>query len=122
MNFLLSKSNILIFLIQIILGFSIYAPTNINSEKAIEQMAEQEKAAFNQMFLMYQGNQSGSVVRSLITTIDTSNTNNERKLQLYLNDSQDNILDNIVATQKYNVYFHYDNDGYIDAAMIYNAE
>lgn len=118
MNFLLSKSNILILVMQIFLGFSMYNSVNNNSQNITNQISEQEKVAFNQMFLMYQGNQSGSVVKSLISNINTSNTTNEHQVKIYLNDSTETSTDDIVPTQKYNIYFHYDNDGYIDAVRI----
>ena len=75
-------------------------------------------SAFNQTFLKYKGTQSGSVVQLLIQAVQASNQTSEHKIQILLNGSSEFSVDSIIATQKYNVYFHYNNNGYIDGSII----
>lgn len=117
MNFLLSKSNILILIIQIVLGLS---PINLASLKPSDISEEelQTISSFNQTFLEYKGTQSGSVVQILIRAVQVSNQTSEHKIQVLLNNSSEFSADSIGPTQKYNVYFHYNDYGYIDGAII----
>ncbi len=119
MNFLLSKSNILIFLLQIVLGFNLnFAGSSAISTSNIE-MQNAEKEAFNQTFLMYQGQQSGSIIKQLIATIDLSNSQSEHKVEQQLDGNADFTVDDIIVTQKYNVYLHYNSEnGFIDSVVI----
>lgn len=127
MNFLLSKSSILIFILQLFLGFSLYTTTNNNydvSQNILNEMSEQEKSAFNQTFLMYQGNQSGSVIKQLIETVNSSNANPDipQQVTIYLDDAEITTSENIAIVQKYNVYLHYGDNGYIDAVRINSVQ
>ncbi len=117
MNFLLSKSNIIILIMQVVFGFS---SLNLNSlkPKDISEDELQAISSFNQSFLEYKGTQSGSVVHILIRAVQTSNQSSEHKIQVLLNDSYDFSLESIADTQKYNIYFHYNDNGYIDGAII----
>lgn len=117
MNFLLSKSSILIMLIQIFLGFSIYD----TSSNVIDNPTAQEIAMFNKPLLIYQGVQSGSTIKSsLIPNITATNANSyaPQHISIYLDDNLISSAENIVNMQKYNVYFHYGDNGYIDAVRI----
>lgn len=124
MNFLLSKSSILIFILQLFLGFSIYNPVNNNTQDVTSQIAEQQKSAFNQTFLIYQGNQSGSVIKQLIETVNSSNANPNvpQQVIIYLDNAEITTSENVVVVQKYNVYLHYGDNGYIDAVRINTVE
>ncbi len=124
MNFLLSKSNILIFITQIILGFSLF---NFNfTSPDISDEEKQEISTFNQTFLNYLGSESGSVsgsvIQVLIKTIENSNQTSSHKIQVFLDNSSDFSSDSIIVTNKYNIYFNYDSKGYINGATIYSVQ
>lgn len=121
MNFLLSKSNILIMILQIFLGFSIYNTSSNIIDNSTSQMSQQEIALFNKPFLVYQGVQSGATIKSsLIPNINANNANSytPQQISIYLDDNLISSAENIVNMQKYNVYFHYGDNGYIDAVRI----
>lgn len=119
MNFLLSKSSILIILLQIILGFNV----NISGRSAIEKSSYEtqnlEKETFNANFTVFQGQQSGSAVKQLIITINHSNEQNEHKVGKQLDDNLNFTENDIIVTEKYNVYLHYNSEsGFIDNIVI----
>lgn len=124
MNFLLSKSNILILVVQVLLNFSIF---NFNfSSPDISEEEQQEISNFNQTFLNFLSSESdsvsGSVVKVLITTIQESNQNSQHKIQIFLDNSSDFSVDSIIVTNKYNIYFNYNDKGYINGATIYSVQ
>lgn len=87
---------------------------------------DSKKDSFNWDFEMYKGTKYGSSVRSLIDNIITNNQKNERKVTAKYNDTETldptelramkrNFDDNFA---QFEVYFEYDEDGYIYEAFI----
>lgn len=67
---------ILISILIIAIGMYIYTNSQASITNATSQMSTQEKAAFNQTWTTYEGQQSGSNCKTLIAQILSSNTTN----------------------------------------------
>lgn len=71
-------------------------------------MSEAELTAFNNKFLKYEGNQKGTMVKTLIQEVLASNANSnniERKVSI--NDSIEPSTSNIKSNETYNVVIGY---------------
>lgn len=67
---------ILISILIIAIGMYIYTNSQASITNATSQMSTQEKAAFNQTWTTYEGQQSGSNCKTLIAQVLSSNTTN----------------------------------------------
>ena len=98
--------------------------------KLIDQVKKEfgsmNKDSFNWDFEMYKGTKYGSSVRSLIDNIITNNQKNERKVTAKYNDTETSDPTELRAMKRnfddnfaqFEVYFEYDEDGYIYEAFI----
>lgn len=74
---LLIAGSILIVILLIAVGMMVFGGAQANIEGSLASMSSQEKEAFNNQFLMYQGNQKGSAVKTMISKIIANNSNEE---------------------------------------------
>lgn len=93
---------ILISILIIAIGMYIYTNSQASIYNATSQMSTQEKAAFNQTWTTYEGQQSGSNCKTLIAQVLSSNTTNineqDKLIELeYKADSEGKKSGNIVA-------------------------
>ena len=83
-------------------------------EKETQLLQEVEQKTFNSRFVMYEGQQNGSTVRTLIRSIVANNQTNPEHIINYSNISMSSI-DN---SKTYRVSFEQDEEGYINNVII----
>ena len=73
-------------------------------------MSEAEITAFNNKFLKYEGNQKGTMVKSMIQEVLATNAEsaNNDNIQVTVNSEDSPITSNITNTNTYNVELEYD--------------
>ena len=105
------------------------ANANFSQPQAVQSsnVSEFDKASFNNPLQIYLGSQIGFVVNHAIDTVTTSNQTKERVLTvIYSNiattDSTElrNLKSKFDQYSKYEIYFEYDVDGFINKMIIEN--
>lgn len=91
---------------------------NDNDEENVENEAKKlEIETYNANFISYEGNElSSGQIKALLSQIEISNTDAERKVEL----SENGItkMEQVEEDKKYKVEFSYDTDGYISEIKI----
>lgn len=112
---------ILLAILLISLGIMIFnqAQDTINNSG----MSQAEKAAFNQKFTKYEGNQKGSLVRSLMQEVMAANSDENNKdaginIKFYNDETEITSTAGIKSTQTYTIAVFYGNNGYVDQIRI----
>lgn len=112
---------ILLAILLISLGILIFnqAQDTINNSG----MSQAEKTAFNQKFTKYEGNQKGSVVRSLVQEVmaansDENNKDANIKITVYHGDTEITSTAEIKNTQTYTIGVFYGDNGFVDQIRI----
>lgn len=86
--------------------------------ESLIQMQNQENEMFNSQFTAYEGEQRGSSVKALINAVTTSNSIQDRIVELKgITD-----IENVTGQLKYNIKMNYDSAGYINEIVITEAE
>ena len=95
---LLIAGAVLIAILIIAVSMVIFNRGNSVVDSAAANMSTQEKEMFNKQWTIYNGTQTGSIVSSIKTAVDTNNANEETTdITLTLPDTT------IVRTKQYNV-------------------
>lgn len=107
------------------MGAQIYSQatqTNQMIDSASAAMEEQEVQAFNANLEAYEGEMTGSRVKALISTIESSNSIQDNKVEIELDGATaSSSTVNVQAGSTYNVSFEKNSDGYINKAIIETA-
>ena len=98
-----------------------------DDDDAYSSLSNQAKDMFNSKFESYEGSAKGTDVRALIQTVISSNQEyeGEREVTVEMDDEDyslsselNTLRSEIVTSNKYDVSFEYDDDGYIDTVII----
>lgn len=111
---------ILISILLIGVGMFIFQAANKPITDAGGQMDEMAKQMFNRKFESYEGNQKGSNVKSLISTVITSNAQNEDDIVVTVNTKSTSgdlstLRSGIVDGKSYRVTLTYNDNGIVTA-------
>lgn len=80
-----------------------------------------KRSIFNSRFTPFEEEgQAASVIRSLLSTVQTSNASSEYIVTI--NSLVPNSIKKITAREKYNVELEYENDGYVSNIQIYDSK
>lgn len=116
--------NPMILMIPTSLG-NVLLAQNLDSTISESNMENSEVQTFNNLFLKYEGNQRGTLVKSLIQEIENSNDNNESQVEvefsgLGLIRNEDLALagEYIDNSNTYEISFEYENTGRINKVVI----
>ena len=116
--------NPMILMIPTSLG-NVLLAQNLDSTISESNMENSEVQTFNNLFLKYEGNQRGTLVKSLIQEIENSNDNNESQVEvefsgLGLIRNEDLALagEYIDNSNTYEISFEYDDTGRINKVVI----
>lgn len=107
----------------LIVGIAVYDTVSNNNtiDMPVINREELERETFNSKFSSYEGNLTGSRVKTLLNNISINNSYNEHEIDVYYNglmeDSND-LKQKIGTTQKYTITFYKDIDGYINRVYI----
>lgn len=115
---LLIAGAILIAILLIAIGMIVFTNANGIIGTATSNMSTQEKQAFNKQFTVYEGKQSGSVVKELISLIETNNSGTDNMKVTY--DASGDVKDKnseIYRQKQYDVKF-FDTDGVVNKVKI----
>lgn len=86
--------------------------------ESLIQMQNQENEMFNSQFTAYEGEISGANVKALVYAVTTSNSIQDRTIELKgITDTK-----NVVASKRYNAKINYDSEGYVNEIVITEAE
>lgn len=116
------KKLLLMTLITIVICICIISFYTITStassiiSNSTSSMSDQEKVMFNKKFEIYEGKQSGAMVKEISNVITTNNQDSSNR-QVTLDSCE---IDS--NTSKYNVALSYDNDGYVNKVSITKDE
>ena len=98
---------------------------NLDSTISESNIENSEVQTFNNLFLKYEGNQRGTLVKSLIQEIENSNDNNESQVELEFSGlglirNEDLALagEYIDNSNTYEISFEYDDTGRINKVVI----
>ena len=113
---LLIAGSILIVILLIAVGMMVFGGAQSNIEGSIASMSSQEKEAFNNQYLMYNGKQKGSSVKSMINKV-IANNSNEGTHVVNINGENEatdlsGLLNEVTSTATYTIEFGY-TDGVI---------
>ena len=113
---LLIAGSILIVILLIAVGMMVFGGAQSNIEGSIASMSSQEKEAFNNQYLMYNGKQKGSSVKSMINKV-IANNSNEGTHKVNINSKNQaadlaSLLNVVKSTTTYTIEFGY-TDGVI---------
>lgn len=96
----------------------IHSSTKDAINESLIQMQNKENEMFNSQFTAYEGEQRGSSVKALINAVTTSNSIQDRIVELKgITD-----IENVTGQLKYNIKMNYDSAGYINEIVITEAE
>ena len=116
--------NPMILMIPTSLG-NVLLAQNLDSTISESNMENSEVQTFNNLFLKYEGNQRGTLVKSLIQEIENSNDNNESQVELEFSGlglirNEDLALagEYIDNSNTYEISFEYDDTGRINKVVI----
>lgn len=107
----------------LIVGIAVYDTVSNNNtiDMPVINREELERETFNSKFSSYEGNLTGSRVKTLLSNISINNSYNEHEIDVYYNglmEDSDDLKQKIGTTQKYTITFYKDIDGYINRAYI----
>ena len=106
---LLIAGSILIVILLIAVGMMVFGGAQSNIEGSISSMSTQEVEAFNNQYLMYNGDQKGSSVKSMINKVIANNSNEDgRDITINSEEPTGDLLNDYVNTKTYKVSFDYD--------------
>ena len=115
---LIIAGSILIVILLIAMGVSIFKSTSGTTDQVDSTMQTTEMAMFNNQFTMYAGKQSGSRVKALANAVIANNAKSSRKVSFNGATTSNGVLDKISSMDSlktYNVSISdTNNDGYID--------
>lgn len=116
--------NPMILMIPTSLG-NVLLAQNLDSTISESNIENSEVQTFNNLFLKYEGNQRGTLVKSLIQEIENSNDNNESQVELEFSGlglirNEDLALagEYIDNSNTYEISFEYDDTGRINKVVI----
>ena len=119
---------IIIFVFIIFIATTFIFKAFTTTSKSIEETNAYntiDKVMFNGFLELYKGTNRGTMVKSLIDEIVTSNKKNESKVSVIFNDTKYetvddiiNIKTNIEKNKEYEVIFNYNDSGFIYESII----
>ena len=112
--------------ISLVFGITMYnsASRTLSSDVVLDDMDQMEISTFNAQFTSYEGEMSGTRVRSLLDQIIRSNENSdyiivvEFENNTYEQENISEISNSIRSAQTCNVSFEYDVNGRVSKAII----
>ncbi len=112
--------------ISLVFGITMYnsASRTLSSDVVLDDMDQMEISTFNAQFTSYEGEMSGTRVRSLLDQIIRSNENSdyiivvEFENNTYEQENISEISNSIRSAQTCNVSFEYDDNGRVSKAII----
>ncbi len=89
---------------------------NYDTNTIVETIEDTAIETFNGIYNSYEGTQTGTRVKSLLSSIDSNNTYGEHQIEVYYNGEEQDpyfLKESISYSGKYSVSFYKDLDGYI---------
>lgn len=107
------KKILLVFSI-ILLGVIFCYNRSYAEDNLVDSMSNLAKQTFNNKFTKYEGQQRGSIIKSLYQEVQSNNANSEvdKKVKININ------ADEIETNSTYKVGFNYDSDGYLNEVIV----
>lgn len=106
----------------LVIGVATYSTiSDYDTNRITESMESAAVESFNAKFSSYEGTGSGARVKSLLSTISTSNSYNEHQVEVNYNgllEDPYSLRQEIETMQQYTITFYEDIDGYINRVYI----
>ena len=111
-------------LINVILGPTLSTLIQAQTEEVIDtsSMSEEEKNAFNNRFLKYEGEIRGTMLKSMFQEVKASNISNENYVEIEGAITEKSELSEISNSDKYDIFFDYDDTGRINKIIVQKIE
>lgn len=109
------------------LGLALFSASKASLKSSdVSSLSSAVVSAYNSTFENYKGNQAGYLVKSLCSTVVSSNTSNSsnkvsivyKGVKATSSDEISAMKNKFISSQKYNVDFSYDSAGYINKITI----
>lgn len=111
-------------LINVILGPTLSKLMQAQTQEVIDtsSMSEEEKNAFNNKFLKYEGEIRGTMLKSMFQEVKASNISNENYVEIEGAITEKSELSEISNSDKYDIFFDYDDTGRINKIIVQKIE